>query len=241
MNELDLSRQTPFGMDFSVAEFADNPEPRCPCVLLLDNSWSMNGRPITELNEGLTAFKEELLADSLAAKRVEIAIVSFGPVEVVNSFQTAEHFIPPQLTAEHFIPPQLTAQKDTPMGMAVMKGLELLNQRKMLYRENGIPFFRPWIFLITDGTPTDDWKAAANEIRKGEESRTFAFFAVGVEGANLDILQEISVRQPLRLRGLRFRELFQWLSNSMRSVSRSVPGTEVPLSNPTCPGGWASV
>ncbi|HRF63479.1 MAG TPA: VWA domain-containing protein [Candidatus Competibacter sp.] len=231
MNELDLSRQTPFGMDFSVAEFADNPEPRCPCVLLLDNSWSMNGRPITELNEGLTAFKEELLADSLAAKRVEIAIVSFGPVEVVNSFQTAEHFIPPQLTA----------QKDTPMGMAVMKGLELLNQRKMLYRENGIPFFRPWIFLITDGTPTDDWKAAANEIRKGEESRTFAFFAVGVEGANLDILQEISVRQPLRLRGLRFRELFQWLSNSMRSVSRSVPGTEVPLSNPTCPGGWASV
>ena len=125
--------------------------------------------------------------------------------------------------------------------MAVMKGLELLNQRKMLYRENGIPFFRPWIFLITDGTPTDDWKAAANEIRKGEESRTFAFFAVGVEGANLDILQEISVRQPLRLRGLRFRELFQWLSNSMRSVSRSVPGTEVPLSNPTCPGGWASV
>ena len=152
MNELDLSRQTPFGMDFSVAEFADNPEPRCPCVLLLDNSWSMNGRPITELNEGLTAFKEELLADSLAAKRVEIAIVSFGPVEVVNSFQTAEHFIPPQLTA----------QKDTPMGMAVMKGLELLNQRKMLYRENGIPFFRPWIFLITDGTPTDDWKAAAN-------------------------------------------------------------------------------
>lgn len=231
MNELDLSRQTPFGMDFSVAEFADNPEPRCPCVLLLDNSWSMNGRPITELNEGLTAFKEELLADSLAAKRVEIAIVSFGPVEVVNSFQIAEHFIPPQLTA----------QKDTPMGMAVMKGLELLNQRKMLYRENGIPFFRPWIFLITDGTPTDDWKVAANEIRKGEESRTFAFFAVGVEGANLDILQEISVRQPLRLRGLRFRELFQWLSNSMRSVSRSVPGTEVPLSNPTCPGGWASV
>ena len=231
MNELDLSKQTPFGVDFSVAEFADNPEPRCPCVLLLDNSWSMNGHPITELNQGLATFKEELMADSLAVKRVEIAIVTFGPVQVVNEFQTAEHFTPPQLAAE----------KDTPMGQAIIRGLELLDQRKALYREHGIPFFRPWVFLITDGSPTDDWKSAAGEVRQGEEKRAFAFFAVGVEGANLDILQQVSVRQPLRLRGLRFRELFQWLSNSMRSVSRSVPGTEVLLANPTTPDGWASV
>ena len=231
MNELDLSQQTPFEVDFSGAEFADNPEPRCPCVLLLDNSWSMNGHPMAELNHGLAAFKEELLADSLAAKRVEIAIITFGPVQIVAEFQTAEQFVPPQLTA----------QKDTPMGQAIIQGLDLLDQRKARYREHGIPYFRPWVFLLTDGSPTDDWKAAADAVRLGEEKRAFAFFAVGVDEANLDILQQISVRRPLRLRGLRFRELFQWLSNSMRSVSCSVPGTDVPLVNPAGPDGWASV
>ena len=49
--------QTPFG----AAEFADNPEPRCPCLLLLDNSGSMSGNPIAELNRGLKTFHEELL------------------------------------------------------------------------------------------------------------------------------------------------------------------------------------
>jgi uncharacterized protein YegL len=53
----------------------------------------------------------------------------------------------------------------------------------------------------------------------------------------MDILQQISVREPLRLDGLRFRDLFSWLSTSLRSVSRSTPGTEVPLPPP----GWASV
>ena len=38
---------------FATSDFASNPEPRCPCILLLDVSGSMNGRPINELNAGL--------------------------------------------------------------------------------------------------------------------------------------------------------------------------------------------
>lgn len=56
---------------FATSDFASNPEPRCPCILLLDVSGSMNGRPINELNAGLVTFRDELLADPLALKRVE--------------------------------------------------------------------------------------------------------------------------------------------------------------------------
>ncbi len=216
---------------FSAIEFADNPEPRCPCLLLVDTSASMRGKPIEELNEGLIAFKDELAADSLASKRAEIALITFGPAQIQTDFQTADVFYPPFLTAN----------SDTPMGSAIELGLEILNQRKNIYKQNGVDYYRPWIFLITDGAPTDSWKNAAAQVREGEEKGAFSFFAVGVEGANLEILEQISVRKPLMLKELRFRDMFLWLSKSMKSVSQSRPGEAVPLENPTTPDGWASV
>ena len=213
---------------FATSDFASNPEPRCPCILLLDVSGSMNGRPINELNAGLVTFRDELLADSLALKRVELGIVTFGPVHVEQPFTSAANFFPPILFS----------QGDTPMGAAITKALDMVEERKREYRANGISYYRPWIFLITDGAPTDEWQAAANKVFRGEEDKRFAFFSIGVQGADMKTLAQISVRQPLPLQGLQFRELFSWLSSSLRSVSRSTPGTEVVLE---APKGWTSV
>lgn len=214
---------------FETNDFASNPEPRCPCVLLLDVSGSMTGRPLDELNAGLTLFKDELAADSLAMKRVEIGIVTFGPVNVEMPFTTAAACFPPTLQA----------QGDTPMGAAILEALNMVRDRKQDYRSNGISYYRPWVFLITDGGPTDAWKAAAEAVREGEASKQFAFFAIGVKGANMDVLRQISsAREPLSLEGMKFRELFKWLSSSLSSVSKSTLGSEVPLPPPT---GWASV
>lgn len=124
------------------------------------------------------------------------------------------------------------------MGEAIKQAIDMVKQRKGEYKSSGISYFRPWIFLITDGAPTDEWQSAAALVREGETSKSFAFFAIGVKGADMGTLKQISVREPLKLKGLMFRELFVWLSASMRSVSSSAPGDVIVLSPPS---GWTEV
>jgi uncharacterized protein YegL len=206
-----------------------NPEPRCPCVLLLDVSGSMGGDPINQLNLGLQTFQQALLQDNLAAMRVEVAIVTFGDgITVVQDFVVAKQFYPPTLSIAGL----------TPMGAGINQALNMVQQRKVVYKQNGVAYYRPWIFLITDGSPTDEWHSAAYRVKQEENKKSVAFFAVGVYGADITTLSQISSRQPLSLQGLNFREMFVWLSQSLTSVSHSQVGEQVPLS---VPSGWAAV
>ncbi len=213
---------------FEQIPFGSDPEPRCPCVLLLDTSGSMGGAAIRQLNDGVQAFKQELLQDHLATKRVEIAIVTFGPVSVESDFHTVPNFNPRYLNAGG----------DTPIGAAIAKGVDMVAARKREYKEHGISYYKPWIILITDGAPTDSWSGAVKIIKDGEANKSFAFFAIGVDNADMGILQQISVREPIKLRGHLFREFFMWLSASMKMVSSKNPGTAVNLLPPS---GWSEL
>jgi uncharacterized protein YegL len=219
------------GLEESV-EFAENPEPRCPCVLLLDTSGSMQGAPLAALNEGLRAFKSDLSQDPLASRRVEVAVVTFN-----NDVQVAEDFT----TADSFNAPMLSAGGQTYMGTGINKALDLLQARKAQYRANGISYYRPWVFMITDGEPQgeppEQIQRASQRIREDEAAKRVAFFAVGVEGANMATLSTVVVRAPMKLIGLNFREMFVWLSASMQKVSQSQLDEQVALPPP----GWGTI
>lgn len=213
-------------------EFAENPENRCPVVLLLDTSGSMSGAPIAALNEGIAAFKQEVERDDLAKLRVEVAVVRFGPVSLVQDFVTMDGFTPPRLEATGL----------TPMAEAIEYALDLIERRKETYKTNGITYYRPWVFLITDGEPDGGslWQRAAQRVHEAEAQRKVCFFAVGVEGANMEILRQIAPpdRPPAKLQGLRFREMFEWLSKSMTRVSAGKVGEQQALPPAT---GWMTV
>jgi uncharacterized protein YegL len=208
-------------------EFAENPEPRCPCVLLLDISKSMRGEAIKSLNEGLAAFHDDLVKDPLATRRVEVALITFGAdVTVVHDF----------LPVDAFMPPALKAAGLTPMGTAMNKALDLIEARKSVYKAHGVPYYRPWVFMITDGKtkgePPGVMDEAVRRLHEDEENKRVVFFAVAVKGAWTDKLKEIAVRPPVDLAGLNFVDLFVWLSRSTQQVAH----TQMPLPPP---GGGA--
>lgn len=222
----------PEQVPFAAVEFAANPEPRCPCVLVLDTSASMAGPRLAELQRGVQQLKDELAQDLLARKRVELAVLTFGgAVRLSSDFMTVDAFDPPQLHADGL----------TPMGSAIATALDLVRTRKAVYRQNGIAYYRPWVFLLTDGEPSDAWQISAKAVRDAEQQKALAFFAVGVGDANMEVLRQIAVRTPLQLKGMMFREMFQWLSTSLKSVSQSGLTDELPLQNPAVPNGWAKV
>jgi uncharacterized protein YegL len=208
------------------------------CVQLLDISGSM-GEPapdseydskISELNAALSTLPQEILKDQYAAGLVRIATITFGAeVKVVQGF----------VPVDKFQQPTLQAKGHTPMAEAILRAYALAEEGLARAEKRDQDTYGPWIFMVTDGQPTDSaelLEKARRRIRQGEEepnpARRIAFFAVGVEGADMEQLARLSVRPPLKLKGYDYRRMFAWLAASLKQVSRSQLGDRVKLPNP---------
>jgi uncharacterized protein YegL len=111
--------------------------------------------------------------------------------------------------------------------------------RKAAYREAGIPYYRPWIWLVTDGAPTDHWRDSLGEVQAEIRRGGVEVFTIGTSNADFSVLREVSTpRQPVRLREARYREMFVWLSQSLKPVSRSEPNSPLVLESP---GTWGEI
>lgn len=207
---------------------------RTPCVLLLDTSTSMEGDKIRRLNAGFRAFQQDILANPMAAQSVELCVISFGPVEVRSEFSLLGEM--GDLSFE--------ACGTTPLTAALELAMLKVTQRKELYRSHGISYYRPWIFLLTDGEPTDGfgmlsrgYRSLLQPLELAAREQKFTLFTVGidVDEAGREVLNDLSrpfKGRCLDLANLRFEEMFLWLSGSLARVSQSAPGDQVQLANP---------
>ena len=201
-------------------EFADNANERTPCVLVLDCSGSMRGEPIKQLNAGLAALEKELKDDIDASSRVQLLIIkAFGKDEVKIESDWID--------AMNFTAPTMEAGGLTPLGKAMETALQRIEEQKCLYDNCGVTSKRPWIFLISDGEPTDyGWEESAEICRYAQKNKKVVIHAIGTQGANLDKLAKFSLLPPKRLTGLKFTEFFLWLSRSVSCISKAAPNAD---------------
>ncbi len=208
----------------------ENYQQKCCCALVLDVSGSMDGAAIKELNEGLQEFYRDIQTDSTTADRLEVAIIEF--CDTVTTLQD------PSLVA-NFTMPTLTTKGTTKLVDGVREGINVVRTRKAWYKQTGQLYYRPWIILITDGAPDNgqDVNGLAAEIKDGMSKKDFNFFAIGVQGADMAMLENISDQSmpPAQLKGLQFSQFFKWLSQSMTVITNSKDGDKADLPNPA---GW---
>ena len=120
---------------------------RLPVYFLIDVSESMIGEPIEQIEVGIGTIIKELKTDPFALETVWISIIGFaGKSKVITPLQDIISFYPPKIPIGS--------------GTSLSKGLDtLMNTIDKEVTKTTLECkgdWKPLIFLLTDGVPTDD-------------------------------------------------------------------------------------
>ena len=156
---------------------------RLPVYLLLDCSGSMSGEPIENVRQGVETLHSTLLSNPMAMDTAYLSVITFSNTAKVEV---------PLTSLVSFQPPQISADGLTAMGQALHLLLESVDrdvERKKSETARGD--YRPLVFLLTDGRPTDKdiFSEAVKQVR---ERRWGQFVACAIGKANVDRLLEIT-------------------------------------------------
>lgn len=172
----------------------------------------MSGDPIEAVNEGIRTLHSNLLDDPQALETAYISVITFA--------SEAKQFTP-LVSVTSFIPPQLHANGTTALGAALQLLCDSLEDEKRKMAD-GLKDWKPLVFLLTDGAPTDTWQDQAEILKKNRPANIIAV-ACGAD-ANTSILRQITgVVLELRNTGPDgFKKFFEWVSASVRQTSHKL-------------------
>lgn len=203
-------------------------EPHLACLLLLDTSGSMSGPAIDSLCKAINTFKQHAIQDPQTCKRVDIAIMQFD-----DDVNVVQEFVPITEMKDNIT---LSTGGCTEMGKAILAAIDKVKDRNRFYASLGTPCYQPWIFMITDGGPTDDITEAANKIAEESNKGTHGklkFWSIGVPGYSKEALRRLSPdgKRMIELdTNTSFQGIFNWLSESISVISVSRIGDTPALS-----------
>lgn len=186
---------------------------RLPVYLVLDTSGSMSGEPIEAVRQGIKALLADLRSDPTALETAYMSVITFD---------SAAQQVVPLTELLTFQEPVLNATGSTALGDALRLLERCIDNEIRKSGENQKGDWRPLVFIMTDGQPTDNWESAADSIKRKKIGNIIGCAAGS--GADPSVLQRITelVVELNNLQPDTLKAFFKWVSSSIKQTSASV-------------------
>ena len=189
---------------------------RLPVYLLLDTSGSMYGEPIEAVKNGVQVLVSTLRQDPYALETAYLSVITFD-----NSAKQ----VAPLTELSTFQMPNIEANGCTALGEALTLLANRVDSEVTKTTADVKGDWKPLVFIMTDGEPTDDLNKGLIEFRKRKFGMVVAC-AAG-QGANTNTLKQIteSVVQLDTADSATIKSFFKWVSASVSAGSMKVEET----------------